>query len=117
MDDDTRALLTKTLFEVGGQPVRVFFLIKTFLFLTFLHVLSQVAHSSLRHLAPHNRQLDHHRESVLSKVFSFAIYTVGILIWIYVEGINVRTLVVLGGTFGVGVRLVYSLLSVISSLA
>jgi len=102
IDDDTRLFLTKTLFHVGGQPVRVFFLIKAFLFLIFLSLLSRVARHLIRQFARHNPQLDQHREYILSRAVSFAIYAIGILIGVQIEQINLNTVVLLGGTLGVG---------------
>lgn len=104
-DDDTRAFLGKTLFRVGGRPVRIFFLLKTLLFLIFLNLLSRAADMLLVRLTRHSPRIDQHREYILSKVVTLSIYLIGLLIWVDVEGINLRTFVVLGGALGVGLGL------------
>lgn len=103
LDEDTRFFLSKTLFHVGGHPVRVLFLIKVFLFLVFLNLAARVARLALGLLVRNNPRFDRQREYVLSKFVTFAIYGVGILIGIRVEGINLTTLAIVGGTLGVGV--------------
>jgi small-conductance mechanosensitive channel len=103
VNDDTRLFLTQTLFHFGGQPVRVFFLIKTFLFLVFLSLLSHLARHFIRQFARHSPRLDEHREYILSRAVSFAIYAVGILIGVHIERINLSALVLVGGTLGVGI--------------
>jgi hypothetical protein len=70
INDDSRLFLTKTLFHVGGQPVRVFFLIKTFLFLVFLSLFLIYHGVSFRQFARHNPRLDEHREYILSRAVS-----------------------------------------------
>jgi small-conductance mechanosensitive channel len=103
VNDDTRLVLTQTLFHVGEQPVRVFFLIKTSLYLVFLSVLSRIARRLIRKFVHPNAHFDEHREYILSRAVSFSIYTLGILIGIHVERINVSTLYLVGGTLGVGI--------------
>ena len=103
LNDDSRRVLTKTLFYVGGQPVRVWFLIKTALFLLFLSLLSRLSRYFLQRIAAKKSNLHGHRQYLLSRVVSFFIYVIGILIGIHVEKISLGTLVILGGTLGVGI--------------
>jgi hypothetical protein len=48
---DARRLLSKTLFFVGGQPIRVLFVIKTVLFLTFLSLVAWLSRRLIRQMA------------------------------------------------------------------
>ncbi|HEY4977850.1 MAG TPA: mechanosensitive ion channel domain-containing protein [Candidatus Acidoferrum sp.] len=103
LDDDTRSFLTTTLFRIGGQPVRVLFLIKAFLFLIFLNILARLARGSLGLMVGGSARIDKHRQYLLSKAVTLSIYTIGLLIGIQIEGINFTTLAIIGGTLGVGV--------------
>ncbi len=106
--------LSRILFSVGGQPVRVFFLIKTFLFLVFLSLLSQLTRFFILKLVKHHPEFGEHRGFILSRVVSFGIYCVGIFVGINVENINLNTLVILGGTLGVGIG--FGLQSLVANL-
>ena len=111
---DVQLFVSKTLFYVGGQPVRVWFLIKTILYLVFLTLLSRLAGYLIRRIARHNSGIGEHRQYILSRLVSFFIYVVGILIGIHVERIQLNTLVILGGTLGVGIG--FGLQSLVSNL-
>jgi len=97
VDEDTRLFLSRTLFHVGGAPVRVWFIIKTVLFLVFLSLASRAAKRIVRRLLRGNPLFDEHRGYVVSRMVSFAIYATGILIGIHVERINLSTLAFIGG--------------------
>lgn len=105
LDDDIQSFISRTLFYVGGQPVRVWFLIKTALYLVFLTLMSRLAEYLIRRITRHNPGFGEHRQYVLSRIVSFFIYVAGILIGIHVERIQLSTLVVVGGTLGVGIGL------------
>ncbi|WP_213807353.1 mechanosensitive ion channel domain-containing protein [Granulicella sp. dw_53] len=114
LDEDTRLFLTRTLFYVGGKPVRVWFLIKVFLFLVFLSLLSRFSRYVIRILIRHNPNFGEHRQYILVRFVSFFIYVAGILIGIHVERISLSTLVILGGALGVGIG--FGLQSLVSNL-
>jgi small-conductance mechanosensitive channel len=103
VDEKTRLLLTKTLFDVGGQPVRVFFVIKAILFLLFLNLLARLARRLVGLLVENNPRIDRNRKDLASKIAAFLIYGIGILIGIQLEGISITTLAVVFGTLGLGV--------------
>src|SRR5271154_870572 len=103
VDEKTRLLLTKTLFDVGGQPVRVFFVIKAILFLLLLNLLARLARRLVGLLVENNPRIDRNRKDLASKIAAFLIYSIGILIGIQVEGISITTLAVVFGTLGLGV--------------
>ncbi len=91
------------LFRIGGQPVRVFFIIKTILFLVFLNLVARLARSLLGLLVRNNPRVDKRREYIAARSITLAIYVVGILVGIQVENINFTTLAIIGGTLGIGV--------------
>ena len=103
LDADSRSVLTRTLFYVGGQPVRVWFLIKVLLFLVFLNLLSRLARFLIRKTTSKTPNFGEHRQYLLQRLVSFFIYAAGLLIGIQVERVNFSTLVILGGTLGVGI--------------
>ncbi len=101
-NEDLLAFLTTTLFRVGGQPVRVFFLIKTALFLFLLTVISRLTKNALRTVFHQYPQLDQHRAYLITRSVSALIYIAGILVGVQVERINLGTLAVIAGSLGVG---------------
>jgi small-conductance mechanosensitive channel len=113
VSDDVRQVLTKTLFYVGGQPVRTWFLIKTALFLICLHIVALGVSWAARYILRGNPYIDKHRSYVMSRAVSLLVYAVGILIGIHVENINLSTLAIVGGTLGVGIG--FGLQSIVSN--
>ncbi len=109
-----REFLAKTLFYVRGKPVRIFFLLKTTLFLVFLVLVSRAVRRVIQWLTKHHPTLGEHRSYILSRFASFLIYAVGILIYLHVEQISLGTLIVLGGTLGLGIG--FGLQSLVSNL-
>jgi small-conductance mechanosensitive channel len=103
LNADVKLFLSRTLFHIGGQPVRVFFIIKAVVFLVFLNLVARAARSFLSFAVRNNPRVDKHREYLASKAITLAIYVVGILVGIQVENINFTTLAIIGGTLGVGV--------------
>jgi small-conductance mechanosensitive channel len=103
LSKNMRDLLSKTLFYVAGQPVRVWFIIKATLYLLALALLSRLARYLVRISTRHSPSFGEHRQYVLSRTISFFIYAVGLLVGIHVERIQSGTLIVLGSTLGVGI--------------
>jgi small-conductance mechanosensitive channel len=103
--DDIRQFLARILFYVGGQPVRIWFLFKTALFLIFLHLFSRAVSGGAQYVLKGNPHVDKQRSYLISKVMSVLVYIVGILIGIHAERINLSTLAFVGGTLGVGIGL------------
>jgi small-conductance mechanosensitive channel len=96
-------ILGKVLFEVGGQPVRVLFVIKTLLYLCFLFFVARFAERCLMERLSGKSGVDLHHRYVLSKVAAGLVYFVGIAIGIWMEKINLTTLTIVGGTLGVAI--------------
>ncbi len=101
--EDGPVPLRKTLFYVDGNPVRIWFLIKVLLFLVLLSLLSRLSRYFIRIATSRNADFGEHQQYVLSRVVSFFIYVVGIFIGVHVERINTSTLIILGGSLGVGI--------------
>lgn len=111
---DVQHFLAKTLFFVAGKPVRVWFLIKATLYLCLLVILSRVTRALIQRITREHAGFGEHRQYVLSRIVSFLIYVVGILIGIHVERIELGTLLIIGGTLGVGIG--FGLQSLVSNL-
>jgi small-conductance mechanosensitive channel len=103
LSEGTRQVLSRTLFRVGGEPVRVFVIIKVCLFLVFLNLVDRFARRFVGFLVRNNTRMSSQRKYVLLKAVSLSIYTVGILVGIQVERINLTALAIVGGTLGLGV--------------
>lgn len=99
----TRDFLAVPLFTLGKVPVTLLFLIKTFIFLIVLSIVSSrsrvlihskiLAHSALR-------EQDRY---ILARFCSIAIFALGLMIGLESAGLNLNTLAILGGTLGIGV--------------
>jgi small-conductance mechanosensitive channel len=95
--------LGKVLFEVGGQPVRVLFVIKTLLYLCFLFFVARFVERRSMESLSGKASIDLHHRYILSKVAAGIVYFVGICIGIWMEKIDLTTLTIVGGTLGVAI--------------
>lgn len=102
---DARHVLSTTLFYVGGNPVRVLFVLKCILFLCFLNILSRVCRWLIERFFAQDARFDEHRRYVFSRILTVLIYVVGCLIGFRVERISLHTFVLVGGTLGIAIGL------------
>src|SRR3954451_4285083 len=79
LSEDTRRILSKSLFMLGGLPVSLLLLSKAFIYLVLLSVTSRMLRSIMYHrLLAHTRLDQQHRylpsRSVSMRIFSFGLF-------------------------------------------
>ncbi|MHB1021492.1 MAG: mechanosensitive ion channel family protein [Acidobacteriaceae bacterium] len=100
-----RHALHAPLFKLGSKPVTTFFLMKVAIFLMGL---SLVAHSLMQFLQ--KRVLIHTplavgQQYAVARVISYLVFTIGVVIGLESLGLNLSSLLVVGGALGLGVGL------------
>jgi small-conductance mechanosensitive channel len=89
--------LAKTLFQF--KPVRVFFVLKSLVFIFFLHLITRIVQRTLNARFESNSRLNVHHKYLLSRGATVAIYAIGLTVGIRVERIDLTTLAIVGGTW------------------
>jgi small-conductance mechanosensitive channel len=99
----TRDFLMVPLFNLGKVPVSLLFLIKTFVFLIILSVVSTRLRILIYSKILANSALRVQDRYILARFCSIAIFGIGLMIGLESAGLNLNTLAILGGTLGIGV--------------
>ncbi|MFZ0592293.1 MAG: mechanosensitive ion channel domain-containing protein [Bryobacteraceae bacterium] len=99
----TRDFLTMPLFNLGKVPISLLFLIKTFVFLVILSIVSSRLRILVYSKVLAKSALGVQDRYILARFCSIAIFTVGLMIGLESAGLNLNTLAILGGTLGIGV--------------
>jgi small-conductance mechanosensitive channel len=103
--DRARTYLDWTLFNVGGLSVTSFFLIKVSVFLTALALLSHFTMTFLRRRVLVHTPLAVNQQYALARVLSYLVFLFGLFVGVQSVGLNLSSLVVVGGALGVGIGL------------
>jgi small-conductance mechanosensitive channel len=99
------AYLNRALFELGGLPVTPLFLAKCLLFLLALTILSRMLrHFLQRRVLPHT-SMEPGQQYALARFSSYLFFLLGLTIGLQSLGVDLSSLVVLGGALGVGIGL------------
>lgn len=100
---DSRRLLELPLFRVGKLTVTPVFLVKAFIFLVALSLVS----SRLSHLVyvklTRSKALGQERSYMLARFASVATYVIGLMVGLELAGVDLNTLAILAGTLGIGI--------------
>jgi small-conductance mechanosensitive channel len=103
LGSDARHLLQLPLFTLGKLVVTPIFLVKAFVFLVALSLLS----SRLSHLVyvklAETKAISHERSYLLARFVSLAMYVIGFMIGLELAGVSLNTLAILAGTLGIGI--------------
>lgn len=98
-------ILNQPLFTLGKQPLTSLSLIKIVLFLAVLGLLSRFSMDFLqKRLLVHTR-LERGQQYAISRVLSYLIFAVGLIVGLESLGLDLSSLLVLGGALGLGVGL------------
>ena len=99
---DVRQFLTMKLFTVGKVSVSILFLLKSAVFLLLLSMLTarvrKLLYSRLRQTA-----MGDARAYMLARFASMSVFGIGLLAGLEINGLNLNTIAIIGGTLGVGV--------------
>jgi small-conductance mechanosensitive channel len=97
--------LVLPLFSLGGVPITSFFLLKAAIFVV---VLILVSHFTLlllqKRVLPHT-PLETGQQYAIARVISYLIFAFGLVVGLESLGLNLSSLVVVGGALGIGVGL------------
>lgn len=99
------SVANKPLFDLGKQQISTYSLIKIILFLVILGFVSSWSNALLdRKLLVHTR-LEEGRRYAFARVFSYLVFALGLVVGLESTGLDLSSLVVLGGALGLGVGL------------
>jgi small-conductance mechanosensitive channel len=100
---DAKWFLHRPLFTVGDVPVTTLFLIKCTVFLVALSLLSRMAQRFLsKSVLPHT-SVDRGRQYAIARACGYVVFSIGLIVGLETTGLNLRSLLVVGGALGVGV--------------
>jgi small-conductance mechanosensitive channel len=102
---DVRRVLDWPLFNIGAVPVTLLFLIKCVLFLIALSLFTRIARSLLGRKVLAHTKMERGVQYALVRAFGYVIFLLGLIIGLDTSGLNLRSLLVVGGALGLGVGL------------
>jgi len=105
LDSSVRRALDWPLFSIGNMPVTLLFLIKCVLFLIALSLLTRVSRWILGSKILSRTKMDRGVQYALLRAFGYVIFLLGLIIGLDTSGLNLRSLLVVGGALGLGVGL------------
>ncbi|HEY1799829.1 MAG TPA: mechanosensitive ion channel domain-containing protein [Terriglobales bacterium] len=100
-----RHFLVAPLFTMGGLPITLFFLLKAAIFLVALVIFSHFTMLVLQKRVLKHTPLALAQQYAAAKVISYLIFILGLVIGLQSLGVNLNSLVVVGGALGIGVGL------------
>jgi small-conductance mechanosensitive channel len=103
--DVIRRLTGQVFFHIGGMPVTPAFLIKTAFYLIILWFASVAIRNLLQNRLLAHTSLDFGQRYSFSRITSYLIFLVGLVIGLQSAGINLNSVLVVSGAVGIGVGL------------
>ena len=103
LNGDVRWFLQWPLFTVGVVPITALFLIKCTVFLVALSLLSGMVQKFMSNTVLSKTSIDRGRQYAIARASRYVVFLVGLIVGLDTTGLNLRSLVVLGGALGVGV--------------
>jgi small-conductance mechanosensitive channel len=103
LSSDAKWFLNWPLFNFANLPVTPIFLIKCTVFLIALSVLSRLSQKFLGNKVLARTSMDRGQQYAITRAFGYLIFILGLIIGLDTTGLNLRSLLVVGGALGVGV--------------
>jgi len=100
-----RHYLSEPMFEIGQVPVSLAFVVRVAIFLVLLILASHFCMRVLRDRVLTHTPLTHSQQYALARVTSYLIFALGLIIGLESLGLNLNSLVVIGGALGIGIGL------------
>ena len=100
---DIIMLLQRPYFTVGGLPITPVFLIKTFVFLALLRMFSGMVRRFMENRVLIRTSLNAGQQYAFAQITSYLVFLFGLLIGLQWAGVNMSSLVILGGALGIGI--------------
>ncbi len=103
--DDFIRLWSQPYFTLGDVPVTPAFLIKSFIFVIFLLLTSRITRRLIRYHVLVHTSLDIGQKFAVERVAGYFVFVIGLIIGVQSAGVNLSSLVVVGGAIGIGIGL------------
>jgi small-conductance mechanosensitive channel len=97
--------LSEPLFRLGGLPITFFFLLKAAIFLLALILMSHFTMLLLQKRVLTHMPLGSGQQYAAARVISYLVFVLGLIVGLQSLGLNLSSLVVVGGALGIGVGL------------
>ena len=95
--------LNRPFFDLGSLPVTPLFLIKAAVFFLVLALLARLARVTLRRrILPHT-SMDPGQQYAFARFAGYFVWVLGLLVGLQTAGLDLSSLAVLGGAFGIGI--------------
>jgi small-conductance mechanosensitive channel len=102
---DVRFVLDWPPFTIGNMPVTLLFIVKCVLFLVALSLLTRISRYILGSKILSHTKMDRGVQYALLRAFGYVVFLLGLIIGLDTTGLNLRSLLVVGGALGLGVGL------------
>jgi small-conductance mechanosensitive channel len=98
-------LLLKPFFTMGGLPITAFFVMKVAIFVVVLLLVCHFTMAILENRILRYMPLEESQRYAIARVTSYLLFIMGMVIGLQSLGVNLNSLVVIGGALGIGVGL------------
>src|ERR1700683_5253053 len=103
LNGEVRRFLQWPLFSIGKIPVTPLFLVKCTVFLIALSFFSRLFRSFLSNRVLKHTSMDRGQQYAFVRATGYIIFVLGLVIGLDTTGLNLRSLLVVGGALGVGI--------------
>lgn len=103
LNSDVRRILQWPLFTLGTLPLTPLFLVKCIVFLIALSLFSRLVRSFLVRKVLTHTSIDRGHQYAFVRVSGYIIFVLGLVIGLETAGLNLCSLLVVGGALGVGI--------------
>jgi small-conductance mechanosensitive channel len=100
---DVQRVFTRPFFHLGGLGITPVFLLKSVLFLLILVLISRTAREFVRTSVVARTSLDLGQQDAVARLTGYLVFLIGGVIGLQSAGLNLSSLVVLGGAVSIGV--------------
>jgi len=104
-DSRVRQVLAYPLLQVGSIPITPAFVAAAILFLILLGIAAGLTRRVLQNRLLSHTALDDGQRYAYSRIASYVVYLVGLVVGLQTAGVNLNSLLVVGGAVGIGVGL------------
>jgi small-conductance mechanosensitive channel len=101
--DDFVRLWSEPYFTLGNVPITPAFLVKTFIFLILIILAVRVSRRLVRSQLRAHTSLDVGQQFAIERGTGYVVFIIGLIIGLQTVGINLSSLMVLGGAVGIGI--------------
>jgi small-conductance mechanosensitive channel len=103
LSGDVRWILDWKLFQLGNTPVTTLFLVKCTLYLVALTIAARMSRRFFDKRILAHTSIDRGQKYAMVRAFGYLIFLLGLIIGLESTGLDLRSLMVVGGALGVGV--------------